>query len=440
MEKEVEILLGKFKHVKSVNVDNVDKIQLINRESELTEYDVYSNVNASETYVTERERNAIYRIYGRIDYVSMLNGLKLDYKYTTDYYEYRIDNSKNIFNSFKFYVVKPSDKEYVSLYSSDLSIKKYIRKFEVIATPNNIDIYPAGFTNNIFGKQVYAFNVNIDIDVREMYDYLGFPLTELYLMPCYIKKSNGFNTSETISGTTWESNGIEKKMTLPSTFDFNFNVGDVVETNTNQIIGDLVYYNENEFKQNINSTQTLYIKTYHKNSDNQNSGIVWKYNPLIPLRLRYLSNDLSYVSSAEFGGLRINTCFSYDTEISGEVQSINDNSYPIAANDINTKRFIRPNLHWTDFIEVPENHIKSFNSIEKKGFKYIDDVFNIDVNELGYYRNGVNSPSWGGVACPLNGGKKYGIPTNQPDSDFYFYKGLGESDCIKFVADVLNIK
>ncbi|MGB4536578.1 MAG: hypothetical protein WBI34_10470, partial [Tenuifilaceae bacterium] len=87
----------------------------------------------------------------------------------------------------------------------------------------------------------------------------------------------------------------------------------------NQIIGDLVYYNENEFKQNINSTQTLYIKTYHKNSDNQNSGIVWKYNPLIPLRLRYLSNDLSYVSSAEFGGLRINTCFSYDTEISGEV-------------------------------------------------------------------------------------------------------------------------
>lgn len=298
MEKEVEILLGKFKHVKSVNVDNVDKIQLINRESELTEYDVYSNVNASETYVTERERNAIYRIYGRIDYVSMLNGLKLDYKYTTDYYEYRIDNSKNIFNSFKFYVVKPSDDEYVSLYSSDLSIKKYIRKFEVIATPNNIDIYPAGFTNNIFGKQVYAFNVNIDIDVREMYDYLGFPLTELYLMPCYIKKSNGFNTSETISGTTWESNGIEKKMTLPSTFDFNFNVGDVVETNTNQIIGDLVYYNENEFKQNINSTQTLYIKTYHKNSDNQNSGIVWKYNPLIPLRLRYLSNDLSYVSSA----------------------------------------------------------------------------------------------------------------------------------------------
>ncbi|HPC09691.1 MAG TPA: hypothetical protein PLN85_01300 [archaeon] len=150
--------------------------------------------------------------------------------------------------------------------------------------------------------------------------------------------------------------------------------------------------------------------------------------------------QMGYVRSAEFGGLRINTCFSYDTEISGEVQSINDNSYPIAANDINTKRFIRPNLHWTDFIEVPENHIKSFNSIEKKGFKYIDDVFNIDVNELGYYRNGVNSPSWGGVACPLNGGKLYGIPTNQPDSDFYFYKGLGESDCIKFVADVLNIK
>jgi len=556
MEKEVEILLGKFKHVKSVNVDNVDKIQLINRESELTEYDVYSNVNASETYVTERERNAIYRIYGRIDYVSMLNGLKLDYKYTTDYYEYRIDNSKNIFNSFKFYVVKPSDKEYVSLYSSDLSIKKYIRKFEVIATPNNIDIYPAGFTNNIFGKQVYAFNVNIDIDVREMYDYLGFPLTELYLMPCYIKKSNGFNTSETISGTTWESNGIEKKMTLlnPSEYTTHKRNGDfifIVNCNRKKMIhneeGTLIEVSDltqggiyTEFKgfitleiteddlstpnlrlENVIGNETRSVTLFRtrikipqhttnyqtvNTSQWRNSHFTFKSNKIYSVskfngvvynkkgtesavfsngfeiddKINRLKKDpfftvgvikttddfpsngftddnkkifganwlnfsiylpqMGYVRSAEFGGLRINTCFSYDTEISGEVQSINDNSYPIAANDINTKRFIRPNLHWTDFIEVPENHIKSFNSIEKKGFKYIDVVFNIDVNELGYYRNGVNSPSWGGVACPLNGGKLYGIPTNQPDSDFYFYKGLGESDCIKFVADVLNIK
>jgi len=105
---------------------------------------------------------------------------------------------------------------------------------------------------------------------------------------------------------------------------------------------------------------------------------------------------------------------------------LNDNDMIIAAGDINTKYFPRSDLHWTDIIEVPVEDIKKFNTITLKGFKD-DDVFSGVLQ--GNYRNG-NTP------CPYNGGNENGVPTASNDERIYFYKGLNDADCIKYLLEL----
>lgn len=112
-----------------------------------------------------------------------------------------------------------------------------------------------------------------------------------------------------------------------------------------------------------------------------------------------------------------------------------DNTEPIASTDTNNKWFLRSDLHWTTFVEVPENDIREFNSGNGKNKKGLTDTDLYDSNiDYTNYKNGEDD-------CPFNGGFKNGDPSNGiRDPKYYFYKGFGESDCIKFVADILNIK
>jgi len=113
-----------------------------------------------------------------------------------------------------------------------------------------------------------------------------------------------------------------------------------------------------------------------------------------------------------------------------------DNTQEIAGGDFNTKNFARSDLHWTDIIEVPLADIQIMKGTNKKGFKDNDTTLPkaLTINK---YRNGINVPTnptfnWG-TPCPLNGGKDGGIPTNSADPRTYFYKGLGDADCIEYL-------
>ena len=193
MDRLVEILLGSQKNSKSINVDNYERIELFNNVSELTEYDVFDRVNATEVFDNERENNANYRIYGRIEYMSMLNNLKIGYTSFSDFYKPQTSSNRyDILNSFQFYLVRPASSGYTkitgSLSSSSSSTTAtetvesgdYIRYFQVVATPNDFELYPVGFSNNVYGEQTYAFNFNRDFDVNQYFDRFGFPLTELF--------------------------------------------------------------------------------------------------------------------------------------------------------------------------------------------------------------------------------------------------------------------
>ena len=101
MDKSIEILLGSEKNIVSVNTDNYDKIELYNKSRELTEFSVNDVVNSTDVFDSERESNQIYGIYGKMEWMSILNGLKVNYRTLQDFFlpQY-ISTSKNITNSF----------------------------------------------------------------------------------------------------------------------------------------------------------------------------------------------------------------------------------------------------------------------------------------------------------------------------------------------------
>lgn len=289
----MEILLNSLKNIDSVNVDSFDKIELSNRSALINEYEIRNVLSATEVFDLEREAFEVYRIYGKIEYLSLLNGLKNDYKEFGDFFQpQKIGNFKDIVNSFDFYLVKPASSGYTEI--TGTSTNDYIRHFEVIATPNEFDIFPIGFANNLYDEQGYAFNFSVDFDISSYTDNFGFPLTELFLYAQYKPQNNGHGTAEVLRGTTWSiETGDESKFQFSP---LTYNIGDYLETSFNTKIGDVIEYSKSQFFQRRKTPQRFYIQTpYRVNSTNKR--LIWRYNPFIPFRLRYFSDDLYRVNT-----------------------------------------------------------------------------------------------------------------------------------------------
>jgi hypothetical protein len=287
MDTTQQILLNSFRNVNSVNVDTFNKIELNNNISEITEFDIRNVLSVTEIFDAEREDNQIYRIYGKFDYLSLLNGLKLDYKYLKDYFTPQLTNAKTLVNSFEFYLLKPST-GYTKILNNNI---EYVRHFEVIGATNDIEIFKAGFGKNVYGDQTHIYNFNIDFDVSNYYDNFGFPVNELYLYVKYLPKKNAFNDSENVYYLNWGTVGGSGTKTLLSTTTLN--IGD-------RVYGDLIEYSRTTFSQTQKLPQTYYITTPVRNLNNVFSGnIMWKYQPFIPLTLRYFSNDIYNANSGD---------------------------------------------------------------------------------------------------------------------------------------------
>ena len=287
MDDKLEILLNSRKNVESVDVDCFKKIQILNKEFEFTEYNIRNVINATEIFYQEREDNEIYRIYGRLEYLSLLNNLNINYILISELYNPIIDNNDNnkktIFNSFDFYLTKPSTN------AISLGGNNYARRFEVIATPSDFELSNAGFSMNVFGEQTYQFNFNKDFDVSQYFDKFGFPITELFLYVLYKPHNNGVNNPETVQRTVFSTTGLTSKGSIAT----NLTIG-------SDIYGDKINYDLNNYSQEILLDQTYYITTsFYETGGVTERKIVWKYNPFIPIRLRYLSEDLYKANSGD---------------------------------------------------------------------------------------------------------------------------------------------
>jgi hypothetical protein len=304
MDESVKILLNSLNNINSVNVDNYEKIELLNKKSNIIEYDIQNALSATEIFDAEREDNPIYRIYGKIEYLSLLNGLKLTYTYFEDFFISLSGNCKNILNSFRFYLLKPSTNN-IKITNSGI---EYIRYFEVIATPNQFELYPAGFSKNVFGEQAYAFSFINDYDISNYFDSFGFPITELYLYAQYIPDTT---KNESIYYSSFDRNYGSAGNTIKSTLSNDvLMIGDLV-------YGDLIEYSKLDYTQTQLISQIHYITTNCLNNsiDRINKTIVWKYEPFIPFTLRYLSDNLNRANSGNTSYEIVETIPNYATKL-----------------------------------------------------------------------------------------------------------------------------
>jgi len=304
MDKSIQILLNSFKNIASVDVDNFNKIEVDNKPMEINEYDIRNVLSATEIFDAEREANPIYRISGKIEFMSMLNGLKNTYSTFSDFFYPELINSKNASNSFDYYLVRPTS-GYTQVISGGSTIL-WIRYFKVIATPSDFDIYPAGFSNNVYGEQAYAFNFNKDFNVAPYLDNFGFPATELFL---YAQYKNSSSPAETFYFTQWNNTAgvVSPKLAfVPKALV----IGDVIKTTAGDRIGDLIEYSKSTFYQAQLSPQAFYIRTPYSGGYLQ-----WKYNPLIPFTLRYFNDNLSKANISGTSYEQVNSIPYYATDM-----------------------------------------------------------------------------------------------------------------------------
>jgi hypothetical protein len=315
------------------------------------EYDIRNALSATEIFDAEREANPTYRIYGRIEYLSLLNGLSNNYNNLGDFFvNTGSTNVKTIFNSFKFYLLKATT-GYTHITGGSSTIN-YVRYFEVIATPSDFELYNAGYTNNIYGDQVYAFNFNEDFDITPYADAFGFPATELYLYPQYQvgKNGNSPQISETMSGISWGTDGIEHKVLFSSPLPA-LNVGD-------RVYGDLIEYAKSEFFQNQLTPQTYYISTPYKDEATQKY-LQWKYNPFIPIVLQYFNNALNNVNTGST---------SYAQQI----------SIPYYATDLGNGNFIWKDILPQGFIDPVTNQGVDYPFVNMR--RYLFSIIILDIS------------------------------------------------------------
>jgi hypothetical protein len=178
----------------------------------------------------------------------------------------------------------------------------YIRQFEVIATPNDLDLFFAGYSNNVYGDKTYSFQFKKDFDVSDYFDALGFPLTELYLYLRYRTTTNGDGDPETMFQTIWTGLSGESQ---PNTIRYeSYEIGDLV-------YGDKIEFSKNSFFQYEGESQQYYIFTPY---NNRTKFLGWKYNPFIPIRLRYFVNEISTAKLPEVAAATtsLNVSFSSD--------------------------------------------------------------------------------------------------------------------------------
>ena len=294
MDYKEEIQLESKKNINSVDIDKYINIQLENKNSIFTDYNITKFINSSDVFEEERENVETYRVYGTINYISLLNGLPTDYDKISDFFIKKINpsNHRDFINSFDIYLLKPSDSfEYIK-------DNLYYKYYEILATPNDINIKRAGFQKNIFNEDVYYFDFNLDFDIKNQKDGLGFPITEFYLYFIYKPLLGSGGDDESIMSVDFRNVAAE----TPQHFigvEPSGDVGDVlinVKNDENLKICTIIELDKKNYKQTIKYQDLHIINTRIVEYNENYNSLKFFYNPFLKINLRYLSGDLNFAN------------------------------------------------------------------------------------------------------------------------------------------------
>ena len=199
-----------------------------------------------------------------------------------------------------------SFKKYTNGYISDY----YVRVFSAITdTYIDYDMYPAAFGTNIYEDKTVAYNFKTDVDVENLRDNLGRPISELFLTIVKNNTDASLNdirtqywinkqTSENLSAEFWTPIKGGFKIGSRDYGSVNYNINSVnddttcpqqiyfdnIDESDESFIGDIVEYNEYSLLENILENSYHWINTtYRQNYD--------KFAQPIPFGKELNSND-----------------------------------------------------------------------------------------------------------------------------------------------------
>jgi len=283
--QEIQLLSGTT--TTAINLDAYENIDLSTHMRELLPYDQTNVISQAQLFNQERQQSQKYRIYGTLDFMSIVNGLNKNYNSVFDFFTRpRLGDefsgvTRNILNCFDIYLCKPLGNKFSgsTLLVSGNTLATgltYQLKYEVITNLNNLQIYKSGYGKNIFYDQNYSFNFNIDFDMTNQYDSFNKPITNLYLFLNFKPQLNGIGQLESVSANTYTGNTVFRPY--------------LVYTSGSSVNGDWSYYDPNNFEDFQIARREYTISFYCTGTTGTN--IQFKYNPFIPIKLRDFNDQL----------------------------------------------------------------------------------------------------------------------------------------------------
>lgn len=277
MNDQLIIQFGASKNKSAVLVDQNITISLQSNNNNILSYNESSVVDVGSLFDKERQASEIFRIFGRIDFISIVNGLRKNYKEITDIFtparlgEELSGTTKNLPYSFDMYLCYPSSGH------TFISGDTYIRNYVIASKLMNSEIFKSGFGRNIYFNYNYCFNFNSDFNVKGYLDSFNKPITELYLFFVYKVRTNGDGDQEIFYRLDW--NGT----LTPITYNpVGYPIGTV-------LTGDKVTYELLNFTEELVDRITYKIDFPY---DNGTKVMRFKYNPFIPIKIRDFGDEV----------------------------------------------------------------------------------------------------------------------------------------------------
>jgi len=256
-------------------------------------------------------------------------------------------------------MINDGESRMARIYNGEESIY-YYRKFKKIKTKvgvmedDDYEIFPLAFSQTIFEDKVNQFVINEDIDVSDLTDNLGRPISEIYVT--LVKTSSDGVFTNIKSGVEIPYNlNVEGKNTIPDIRRVSSKSGSTSPLDYDVKITDTSFYGDIVERNVIEQKEKVLSDVYHTfNTINRET----QGNPIEDVDFNETSLDLGirnegYIYKAHHK-IKIREYSSYIEQ--GTVDTINLPSY---ASDLGDGRFI-----WRDLLDI------GFNDMNEETLDY----------------------------------------------------------------------
>lgn len=393
-----------FKYKLADDNDLFINIDLKIKNKELFENNIVSILDIREQF--DKERNSInnYRIYGNINYLSLINNKESVWDSITDLFapENTDQNSINfnLYNTFDIYIIYPYEFEKIKDIDSNKAL--YIKKYKKISQINELSLIKCGFSKNVFSEDVFNFLFNKNYNFKDLTTKIGdtiIPIMDIGIFFELKSKVNN-NFSYTNFRKNYSLNNYE--VSTATTYGYNISNYDKINFN-NTIITNLKPndYGNSEFINDFFDKITLIFEFLNIELTSNNIIINSDFLKNYLLLDRGLFENITDIGDTIDGELMIFDIETYQfIPVEEQVHKFSNN-FTISSND--TIQFIKESTYYVEdfqnwlqiknnnstyIIEIVDFNLKTtFNEVIFKVLSNNINITNNIINDFNIFKN-----------------------------------------------------